>query len=164
MLLYLIAWLGGVLAVASPCVLPVLPFVLTRAGQPFRRSGLPLLVGMALTFTALAILATAAGQWMARANQIGRVAAMIIFAFLGFTLVVPRVADELFRPLVRLGELGDGLSVWEARAGVGRSILFGASTGLLWAPCAGPVLGLILTGAAVNGASWRSVGLLASFA
>ena len=43
-------------------------------------------------------------------------------------------------------------------------MLLGASTGMLWAPCAGPILGLILTGAALSGDTWQSAGLLASFA
>ena len=47
MLLLLLAYLGGVLTILSPCILPVLPFVFARADQPFLRNGLPLLIGMA---------------------------------------------------------------------------------------------------------------------
>ena len=54
---FLIAWLGGVLTIVSPCILPVLPFVFARAGQPFLKSTLPMLVGMAATFAAVATLA-----------------------------------------------------------------------------------------------------------
>jgi len=61
MILFVLAYLAGVLTIVSPCILPVLPFVLTRAGQPFRRSGLPMLVGMALAFTAVASLAAVTG-------------------------------------------------------------------------------------------------------
>ncbi|NIF45247.1 cytochrome c biogenesis protein DipZ, partial [Burkholderia sp. Tr-862] len=50
MLLIVLAYLGGVLTILSPCILPVLPFVFARADQPFVRTGLPLLIGMALTF------------------------------------------------------------------------------------------------------------------
>ena len=46
MLLVLLAYLGGVLTILSPCILPVLPFVFARSDQPFVRSGLPLLAGM----------------------------------------------------------------------------------------------------------------------
>jgi hypothetical protein len=49
MLLIALAYLGGVLTILSPCILPVLPFVFARADQPFAKSGLPLLAGMALT-------------------------------------------------------------------------------------------------------------------
>jgi|GEM_PF-6955318 len=60
MLLFIFAYLGGVLTLLSPCILPVLPFVFTRAGQPFMRSGLPMLIGMVASFVLVASLATVA--------------------------------------------------------------------------------------------------------
>ena len=57
MLIVLLAYLGGLLTILSPCILPVLPFVFARAGQSFRRSALPMLAGMALSFAAVASLA-----------------------------------------------------------------------------------------------------------
>jgi len=47
-ILYIVAYVGGLLTIANPCILPAPPFVFSRADQPFRRSGLPLLAGMAL--------------------------------------------------------------------------------------------------------------------
>src|SRR5580698_6690005 len=163
MLLYVLAFIGGVLTIVSPCILPVLPFVFARADQPFRRSGLPMLGGMALTFAAVAALATVAGAWVGRANQYGRYIALVIFAVMGLALLFPSLAEFLSRPFVRLGakaQQQDGQSA----PSVGRSLLLGVSTGLLWVPCAGPILGLILTGAAVEGASARSAILLLAFA
>ena len=72
MILYVVAFLGSILTIVSPCILPVLPFVFSRADQPFRRSGLPLLAGMAITFALVAATATLAGSWIVRANQVGR--------------------------------------------------------------------------------------------
>jgi len=63
MLLFVLAHLGGVLTIVSPCILPVLPFVLARADRPFLRNGLPLLLGMALAFTAVATLAAVGGPY-----------------------------------------------------------------------------------------------------
>ena len=57
MTLLVLAYLGGVLTIASPCILPVLPFVFARADRPFISSGLPMLTGMAVTFAAIASLA-----------------------------------------------------------------------------------------------------------
>ena len=54
MLLALLAYLGGVLTILSPCILPVLPFVFARSDRPFLQSGLPLLIGMAATFALIA--------------------------------------------------------------------------------------------------------------
>src|ERR1700683_863618 len=118
MLLYLLAFVGGVLTMVSPCILPVLPFVFSRADQPFRRSGLPLLIGMASTFAVVAGLATFAGAWVVRANQIGRILAIIIFALLGLALLFPGLAEYLTRPLVRLGgRVQGGSGAAEPRTG-----------------------------------------------
>jgi cytochrome c biogenesis protein CcdA/thiol-disulfide isomerase/thioredoxin len=162
MLIYLLAFVGGVLTILSPCILPVLPFVFARADQPFRRSGFPLLVGMALTFSAVAIAAAFGGHWVVRLNQGGRYVAMLVFLVLGVSLLFPSIAEALTRPLVSAGsKLQGGPSV---ESGIGKSFVLGISTGLLWAPCAGPILGLILTGAAIQGQGARSSFLLLSFA
>jgi cytochrome c biogenesis protein CcdA/thiol-disulfide isomerase/thioredoxin len=163
MLLYFLAFIGGVLTIASPCILPVLPFVFSRSDQPFRRSGLPLLAGMAATFAAVAGVATYAGAWVVRANQIGRWIAVVVFAVLGLALLLPNLAEYLSRPFVRLGGHVQGQNSQEAPS-VGRSVLLGVSTGLLWAPCAGPILGLILAGAALQGPSAHTTFLLLAFA
>ena len=56
MILFILAYLGGVLTIVSPCILPVLPFVLARADRPFVKRGLPMLAGMALAFAVVATL------------------------------------------------------------------------------------------------------------
>ena len=162
MLLYFLGFVGGILTIVSPCILPVLPFVFDRADQPFRRSGLPLLAGMAMTFTLVAGVATLAGTWIVRANQIGRFLAIVIFFVLGLSLLFPSFAEYLSRPFVRLGARVQGPA--DSTPSVGKSLILGVSTGLLWAPCAGPILGLILTGAAVQGASAHTAFLLLAFA
>src|SRR5580658_1379727 len=162
MLIYLLAFVGGVLTILSPCILPVLPFVFARADQPFRRSGLPLLTGMALTFSVVAVAAAFGGHWVVRLNQGGRYVAMFIFLVLGISLLFPSLAEALTRPLVRAG--GRLQSGPATEGSVGKSFVLGISTGLLWAPCAGPILGLILTGAAIQGPGTRSSFLLLSFA
>ena len=103
MVLLLLAYFGGVLTILSPCILPVLPFVFARSDQPFRKSGLPLLAGMAATFALVACLATVGGGWAVRANQFGRIAALILFALFGLTLLFSSLAERLSRPLVQLG-------------------------------------------------------------
>ena len=163
MLLYILAFVGGILTIVSPCILPVLPFVFSRSDQPFRRSGLPLLAGMAATFAVVAGVATYAGSWIVRANQIGRFVAIVVFAILGLTLLFPGLAEYFTRPLVRLGGKVQGPGSAEPPS-IGRSVILGMSTGLLWAPCAGPILGLILTGAAIQGPSAHTTILLLTFA
>jgi len=163
--LLFLSFLGGVFTIISPCILPVLPFVFSQADQPFRKRGLPLLLGMAVTFAALAALATAGGGWIVQANQWGRIAAMIVLAIFGLALLSEAVASWVSQPFVRLGSrLAGARSTDRGDSGAARPLLLGVATGLLWAPCAGPILGLILTGAAVSGASSRTVFLLLAYA
>lgn len=167
MILFLLAYLGGVLTILSPCILPVLPFVFARADRPFLRNGLPMLIGMALTFALVATLASVAGGWAVAANQYARFAAIALLAVFGVALLFPSLAERITAPLVTLGaKLSDSASdaSQDARGHVGSSLLLGVATGLLWAPCAGPILGLILTGAALQGASVGTSLLLAAYA
>lgn len=163
MTLLVLSYLGGVLTIVSPCILPVLPFVFARADQPFVRSGLPLLSGMVLTFAGVATLAAVGGGWAVHANQYGRIAALVLLAFFGVTLLSRSLADRLTRPLVAFGNRLSQ-SAEPAGASVGPSFLLGIATGLLWAPCAGPILGLVLTGAAIQGASANTTFLLLAYA
>ncbi|MGX9719236.1 cytochrome c biogenesis protein DipZ [Stenotrophomonas acidaminiphila] len=162
MFLLLLAYLGGVLTLLSPCILPVLPFVFARADRPFLRSTLPLLAGMALMFAVVASLAAVGSRWVAQANQAGRWIALAVMAVFALALLWPALANRLLSPLQRLGGRLDA-SAGEG-GGVGSSLLVGVATGLLWAPCAGPILGLILTGAALQGANIGTSGLLLAYA
>src|SRR5208282_172331 len=162
MTLWILAYLAGALTILSPCILPVLPFVFARSDQPFRRSGLPLLVGMVVTFAGVATIAAVGGAWAVQANQVGRIAAMVLLVLFALTLLSSKLAEKLMHPFVSLG--GRLAQTPDAANGAGRSFLLGIATGLLWAPCAGPILGLVLTGAALSGASAQTSVLLLVYA
>ncbi|ATG22509.1 hypothetical protein R82526_04278 [Ralstonia mannitolilytica] len=167
MSLLILAYLGGALTILSPCILPVLPFVLSRTGQPFLRSKLPMLAGMALTFAGFATLLSAGGAWAVRANEVGRFAALALLAVFGLSLLWPRLADLMAHPAVVLGNRLAGSAATggaSAQPSVAGSLLLGVATGMLWAPCAGPILGLVLTGVAIRGASVSSTLALAAYA
>jgi cytochrome c biogenesis protein CcdA/thiol-disulfide isomerase/thioredoxin len=122
-----------------------------------------MLVGMAATFAAVATLAAVGGSWAVHANEIGRSAAIALLAVFGITLISSRAAAVLTRPIVALGGRLSGTAAPD-KPSVGGSLLLGAATGLLWAPCAGPVLGLVLTGAALQGANPQTSLLLVAYA
>ncbi|MGX1740336.1 cytochrome c biogenesis protein DipZ [Bosea sp. NPDC055353] len=163
MTLFVASYLAGVLTILSPCILPILPFVFSRAGQTFRRSALPMLAAMVVTFAAVASLAAIGGSWVVQANEAGRYAALALLAIFGVTLISPHAAAFLNRPLVALGQRLSGENTAGPRS-IGGSLLLGIATGLLWAPCAGPILGLVLTGAALHGANAGTILLLAVYA
>jgi cytochrome c biogenesis protein CcdA/thiol-disulfide isomerase/thioredoxin len=159
----LVAYIGGALTILSPCILPVIPFVLARAGRSFLRDTLPMLAGMAITFALVASLGAVGGGWAVRANEIGRLAAILLLAVFGTALLLPGLANSLARPFVAggnrlIGAAGGG--GW----GAAGSLLVGVATGMLWTPCAGPILGLVLTGAALNGPNAGTALLLLAYA
>jgi cytochrome c biogenesis protein CcdA len=161
MLLYLLSYLAGALTIMSPCILPILPFAFARAGKPFLSHGLPMLAGMTVMFAGMAVLVSVGGQWAVGANDVGRGVALVLLALFGLTLVFPSLADRMTRPLVQLGgrwaQSANGDSGWRG------SLALGAATGLLWAPCAGPILGLVLTGAALKGGGLATGVLLLAY-
>jgi cytochrome c biogenesis protein CcdA/thiol-disulfide isomerase/thioredoxin len=165
MTIVLLVYLGGVLTILSPCILPVLPFVFARSERRFWSNGLPMLAGMAVSFAAIATLAAVGGAWAVRLNQYGRLFALVLLTLFAATLLSRRLADWLARPFVALGNrlaVQPGNSPNEG--GVIQSSLLGVATGLLWAPCAGPILGLILTGAAISGPNAHTTLLLFAYA
>jgi cytochrome c biogenesis protein CcdA/thiol-disulfide isomerase/thioredoxin len=158
--MYLIAFLGGLLTVLSPCILPVVPFLFAGA-QRSRASILLTLGGMALTFALISSLAVVSSEWVIQASNSGRYVALIVMSVFALSLISARIGDWLTRPLVMLGNRLDPDT--RKKAGPMASIMLGVATGLLWAPCAGPILGVILTGAMLQGANAQTSLLLLAY-
>lgn len=146
----LIAFLGGILTVLSPCILPVVPFLFAGVDRS-RRSILLTLAGMVLTFALIASLAVVSSAWVVQANNTGRHVALIVMVLFALSLISARLGSWLARPFVLLGNRIDPGT--RALSGPLKSLSIGIATGLLWAPCAGPILGVILSGAMLQGAN-----------
>jgi cytochrome c biogenesis protein CcdA/thiol-disulfide isomerase/thioredoxin len=165
--LVILAYLAGVLTIASPCILPVVPFVLARVDRPFRRNGLPMLVGMAVAFAVVASLAAVAGGWAVEVSVHARTFALGVMALFGLALIFPTLSARLMTPLAAMGNrllLAASGRTATGSPTFGSSAVLGIATGLLWAPCAGPVLGLILAGAALGGPTLGTSLLLLAYA
>ncbi|WP_411959826.1 cytochrome c biogenesis protein DipZ [Pseudomonas mandelii] len=158
--MFLIAFLGGILTVLSPCILPVVPFLF--AGVKRTRSSILLtLGGMVLTFALIASLAVVSSEWVVQANNTGRHVALFVMGLFALSLISARVGDWMARPFVALGNRLDPDT--RKMSGPVGSVMIGVATGLLWAPCAGPILGVILTGAMLQGANAQTSLLLLAY-
>ncbi len=154
------------LTILSPCILPIIPLVFARAGRSFAREIAPMLVGLAIAFTAAALIATAAAHWLVVANVVGRDIALVLFAIVGVTLLSSRAAEWVARPVTRAGGALMGSAAGSAAGGAAtplRNVGVGLAIGLLWAPCAGPILGVLIAAAAVTAAP-RAAILFLTFA
>ena len=158
--MFLIAFLGGLLTVLSPCILPVVPFLF--AGIDRTRSSILLtLGGMVLTFALISSLAVVSSEWVIQANNTGRHVALVVMALFALSLISARISGWLASPFVLLGNCLDPQT--RKMSGPLGSLMIGVATGLLWAPCAGPILGVILTGAMLQGANAQTSLLLVAY-
>ncbi|MDB4911377.1 MAG: alkyl hydroperoxide reductase/Thiol specific antioxidant/Mal allergen [Gemmatimonadetes bacterium] len=150
MLVLVLAFLGGVLTILSPCILPIIPLVFARTGRSFAREIAPMLGGLAIAFTAAALIATTTAHWLIVANVVGRDVALLLFAIVGITLVSTRAAEWIARPATRAAAALLGSHTETASARPLRNVVVGMAIGLLWAPCAGPILGVLIAAAATT--------------
>lgn len=159
-----LAFAAGLLTVAAPCVLPLLPVVLgaTAAGGPGAR---PVFIaaGFALSFTLLALAFGSVQHLLGLEQQTVRNLGAGLLVVFGLCMVWPGAFQRLSTAcgglLNRVSQVGD-------RAGPGWAggILVGVSLGAIWTPCAGPVLATILTLVATQSSWAASAGLLALYA
>jgi cytochrome c biogenesis protein CcdA len=121
-----------------------------------------MLVGLAAVFAIVASVATVSAGWVVQANEIGRFFAIALLIVVSLSLLAPRFAELISRSLVRIGSGLDRRG--NTRGGVAGNLAVGAAIGLLWAPCAGPILGLLVAGAALGTARVHSALLFTVFA
>lgn len=159
-----LAFAAGLLTVAAPCVLPLLPVVLgaSTAGGPGMRPVF-IAIGFALSFTVFAVVFGTLQHLLGLEQQTVRDIASVLLVLFGLCMVWPdafqRFTTLIGGPLNRIAGLGD-------RAGHGwlGGLLVGVSLGAVWTPCAGPVLATILTLIASQTNLGASAGLLGLYA
>ncbi len=140
-----LAVLGGLLTVLSPCVLPILPLIVGRSLHSHRYGPLALVAGLIAGFAATGSLLGVTVSWFAGLASALRAVAIALLLFAGILAIFPVWSYRLFSYL-RLGN-----RVKEpTRVGLIGEFWLGSQLGLLWTPCAGPVLGSILVLAAVQ--------------
>jgi len=130
-----VAFVAGVITAVSPCVLPVLPIVLAGGSTGDGRRPLAIVAGLVASFTTFTLSAAALLDALGLPEDFLRNAAIALLFVLAATLLVPQLGVLLERPFAFLtrrrgGDLGGGF-------------LLGVSLGLVFVPCAGPVLATI---------------------
>ncbi|TWT04032.1 cytochrome c biogenesis CcdA family protein [Reyranella sp. CPCC 100927] len=160
----LLALLAGVLTVGAPCVLPMLPIILGGSiGQSRRTRPLFIAAGFALAFSLVALVFGAAADALGLDQEILRTIAIVMLTGFGLLMVWSYPFTWLMAFLG--GPLGRAHAV-AARTGSGNlgGLVLGATLGVLWTPCAGPVLASILTLIATSTDLARAAVLLCAYA
>jgi len=160
----LLAVLAGLLTVAAPCVLPMLPVVLGASlGQTSRARPAFIAAGFALAFTAMALLFSLFASVLGLSQDTLRQGAIVMLLAFGLLMLWPRPFQWL---AMRMNGMINRVSAVGDRAGNGNfgGLVLGATLGAIWTPCAGPVLGSILTLIATSPDVGQAALLLACYA
>src|SRR5436190_21492648 len=141
-LLVLFALIAGAATALSPCVLPVLPVVLAAGATGGRRRPLGIVTGMTLSFTFATVALVYVIDALGLPDDFLRTLAIAVLLLFGVMLLVPALSARVEAWLTRLaphaprGNAGDGFS---------SGVVVGLSLGLVYAPCAGPILAGVIT-------------------
>jgi len=155
-----LALLAGVITIAAPCTLPMLPILLgASVGQTSKARPVMIALGFVLSFSVVALALSALTRVFDFDPNVLRSAAAILLAGFGLLMIWPAPFEQLAS---HFGSLTGGLAA--TRQGVLGGFVLGTTLGLVWTPCAGPVLGSILTVIATSkDTAWAST-LLVTYA
>jgi cytochrome c biogenesis protein CcdA/thiol-disulfide isomerase/thioredoxin len=160
LVLTLFAIVAGAATAVSPCVLPVLPALLSAGAVGGRRRPVGIVLGLALTFTIAVVALASLVKGVGVAGNGVRVIAEVVLAGFGLSLLFPQVAARLEAPLSRLSRFGPrtrGTGFWSGMA-------VGGALGFAYTPCAGPILAAVISVSATQGTSAKLVTIALAYA
>jgi cytochrome c biogenesis protein CcdA/thiol-disulfide isomerase/thioredoxin len=141
------AVLAGAGTALSPCVLPVLPALLSAGGVGGRRRPLGIVLGLSITFTVTIVGVAQVVDGVGLGSDPLRDVAIVVLLVFGAALLVPRLADRIEAPLSRLARFGPrsrGEGFWSG-------MLVGGALGFVYTPCASPILAAVISVSAASG-------------
>jgi cytochrome c biogenesis protein CcdA len=158
----LLALLAGVVTIAAPCTLPVLPILLGASiGQRGRTRPALIALGFVISFAFVALALNAIATAFHFDPEVLRNAGLVLLVLFGVLMIFPAAFERL---APRLGSASSIAAhpIFAARPNLGGFVL-GTTLGLVWTPCAGPVLGAILTAVATSPDRAHSATLLLTY-
>jgi len=154
---------AGSLTTLSPCVFPILPLVVGSATARHPLAPVAMAGGMILSFAVMGVLIGLFGASLGfDADVLRPIGGSLLLAF-GLVMLIPALDSRFSALLTPLASGAARLSSSGSSADLGGALLIGATLGLVWSPCSGPLLASTLTLAASEGGSLTGGGLLALF-
>jgi cytochrome c biogenesis protein CcdA/thiol-disulfide isomerase/thioredoxin len=160
LLLMLFALVAGAATAVTPCVLPVLPALLSASAVGGRRRPIGIVLGLAITFTVAVVALASLVKGVGVAGNGVRILAMVVLAGFGLSLLFPAVAARIEAPLSRLARFGPRTSGDGFWSGMG----VGGALGFAYTPCAGPILAAVISVSATRGTSLEIVIIALAYA
>jgi cytochrome c biogenesis protein CcdA/thiol-disulfide isomerase/thioredoxin len=151
------AILAGAGTALSPCVLPVLPALLSAAGVGGARRPLGIVLGLAATFTIAIVGVAKLVDGVGLGSDPLRILAVAVLIVFGLALIVPGATDRIEAPLSRLARFGPS----SRGSGFASGLLVGGALGFVYTPCASPILAAVIS---VGAASGRTIPIAIAYA
>lgn len=144
-LLFLFSFLGGIFTVLSPCILPILPALLSAGTVKGKLRPIGIILGLILSFTFFTLTLTAIVHTTGISANAFRWFAIALIFFFGLVMMFPRLSDKFATLTSPIANLGLKFQQKGSNTGFGGGFIFGLALGLIWTPCAGPILAAITT-------------------
>jgi cytochrome c biogenesis protein CcdA/thiol-disulfide isomerase/thioredoxin len=155
-ILIIFSFLAGFITILAPCIWPLLPIVFSASSGGGKRKSLGMTLGVMASFMIFTLGISYIVKIFPVAPNCLRLAATIIIALLGLSMLIPALGAR-FEVLINdlLGPLRSKLKI--EGTGLGAGLVTGLSLGLVWAPCAGPILATIATLSATQSVNYKVV-------
>jgi cytochrome c biogenesis protein CcdA/thiol-disulfide isomerase/thioredoxin len=144
-ILLLFAFLAGVFTVLSPCILPILPAILSAGTLKGKWRPLGIILGLIISFTFFTLALTAIVHATGLSPNVLRYLAIALIFALGLIMIFPKLSDRFAKLMAPVADVGQKVQSSHQASGFGGGVVFGVALGLLWTPCAGPILAAITT-------------------
>jgi len=156
------AFLAGIITVSSPCVIPILPIILGSALKKNRLYPLFMVLGLVFTFSLLGVVFGSIGSFVGIGKRTLESAAIVLLGIMGLVIVIKPLSNLFSQWTSKLLALRTP-SARQSESPL-QAFLVGGTLGIVWAPCAGPVLASILALAAASQSVTTSFFLLLTYA
>ncbi len=159
------SFIAGLLTTLSPCVLPILPFLIDSAYRKNKLAPLFMVIGLAFSFITVGFVLSRFGSVFGLQNdQIRRISSIILFV-VGIIYLFDQIEGYLSDILTQFSNLGTSitraLNLDESTPF--DSILVGCLLGLIWSPCAGPALGIAVSLASQEGQGMSALKIMSIY-